>query len=88
MVDNIRFGTKGLIIFPATIPVGAVAGAVPQDPAGINGDEQAAGVPIGTIGSATLVGTTGNSHPAEVLNGNTVLRVSVWNGLCIPLDPA
>jgi hypothetical protein len=90
MVDRIKLGMNGLMRFPGTIPVGGVAGFVPQDPAGISVDEQATGVPMGitALGSAVLVGTVGNSQPAEVLVGNTVFSVSVWKGLCIPLDPA
>jgi hypothetical protein len=80
----------GLMMFPGTIPVGGVAGIVPQAPGASNVDEQATGVPSGTTPeeSITLLGVVGNSQPAEVFVGNTVLSVSVWKGLWIPLDPA
>ena len=86
---------KGLMMFPGTIPVGCVVTPVPQDPGGAKSDEHATGVPTGGMkvpgGGAWLgitLGTTGKSQPADVLDGKTVLRVSVWKGLWIPLDPA
>jgi len=62
-------------------PVNFVAAAA-QELAGTTGEEQTTGVPVGItpVGSFAL-GVVGNSHPAEVLNGKTVLSSSVWKGL-------